>query len=419
MRRDFVLPALLLAAAAGGCSSSNDTPGADAAPPDAPAGKACTTTLSHGADDQTAFQTALIGAHSGDLICIAAGTFTFTDELSLSVSGVTLRGASTTTILDFSTQANGGNALKVTGGDFIVEHLTVKDPKGDGIRTEGVTNVAFRDIRVYWSAGPQAGNGAYGVYPVSTTNVLIDGIEVSGAADAAIYVGQSHNILVKNSTAFDSVAGIEIENSSDAEVVNNTSHDNVAGILVFNLPQLPTKTGARAKVHGNMIMNNNRTNFAASGSVVSNVPKGTGVLILAADSTEVHNNTISGNNSVASLVVSCDALAVVAPGVLACDDPGYDHNPDGVYFHDNTYTNNGTAPDTLYTDPPLSLVAPVPTYFFANLPPVTPTTDNKLCITETTGVTFLNFLDANDNLAMHNCTHATLPAITPTWGVSP
>src|SRR5262249_30039457 len=158
---------------------------------------------------------------------------------SLSVAGVTLRGASRdTTILDFSTQANGGNALRVTGGDFIVEHLTVKDPAGDGIRTEGVTNVTFRDIKVYWSGGPMAGNGAYGVYPVMPTNVHIDNVEVSGAADAAIYVGQSSHILVENSLAHDSVAGIEIENSSDAEVKNNMSHDNVAGILVFNLPQL-------------------------------------------------------------------------------------------------------------------------------------------------------------------------------------
>ncbi len=412
MRRDFVLPALLLAASAGGCSS---TTAADAAPP----GKACTTTLTHGSDDQTVVDTALIGAHSGDLICFSAGTFTFTDELSLSVSGVTLRGAGkATTILDFSTQATGGNALKVTGGDFIVEHLTVKDPKGDGIRTEGVTNVAFRDIRVYWSAGPQSGNGAYGVYPVLTTNVLIDGIEVSGAADAAIYVGQSQNILVKNSTAFDSVAGIEIENSSDAEVVNNTSHDNVAGILVFNLPQLPTKTGARTKVHANTIMNNNRTTFAASGSVVSNVPRGTAILILAADNTEVHNNTIGGNDSVASLIVSCDALAVVAPGVLNCADTGYDHFPDGVYFHDNTYTNNGTMPDAFYTDPPLSMSAPVPTYFFANLSAPPATADTKLCITDTS-VTFTNFVEPSDTLAAHNCTHASLPSITPTWGASP
>src|SRR5215510_13393623 len=166
MRRDFLLPALLVSAL-GGCSSSSSTPAVDAAPPDAPR-KACTTTLNHGSDDQTAVQAALIGAHSGDLICFAAGTFKFTDELSLSVSGVTLRGmGKATTILDFSTQA--------TGGNFIVEHLTVKDPKGDGIRTEGVTNVTFRDVRVYWSGGPNAGNGAYGVYPVMTTNVHVDG----------------------------------------------------------------------------------------------------------------------------------------------------------------------------------------------------------------------------------------------------
>ena len=204
MRRHFILPALLLFAA---CSSDDNNP----VTPDAPTGpKACTVTLSHGADDQTAVQNALIGAHTGDLICFSAGTFSFTDELSLSVAGVTLRGATRdTTIFDFSGQATGGNALKVTAGDFIVEKLTIKDPKGDGIRTEGVTNVTFRDVKVYWTASRSPSNGAYGVYPVLTTNVLIENIEISGASDAAIYVGQSQNIMVRNSLAHDSVAGIE------------------------------------------------------------------------------------------------------------------------------------------------------------------------------------------------------------------
>ena len=50
-------------------------------------------------------------------------------------------------------------------------------------------------------------------YPVASEDVLIDGCVAIGASDAGIYVGQSQNIIVKNSRAEFNVAGIEIENS--------------------------------------------------------------------------------------------------------------------------------------------------------------------------------------------------------------
>lgn len=74
-----------------------------------------------------------------------------------------------------------------------------------------------------WTNGPDANNGAYGVYPVSSKNVLIEGVTVRGAADAGIYVGQSEDIVVRNSLAEYNVAGIEIENSFRADVYGNTA----------------------------------------------------------------------------------------------------------------------------------------------------------------------------------------------------
>ena len=59
-------------------------------------------------------------------------------------------------------------------------------------------------------------NGAYGIYPVESKDVLIDSVLVRGASDAGIYVGQSRNIIVRHSTAVENVAGIEIENSFEA-----------------------------------------------------------------------------------------------------------------------------------------------------------------------------------------------------------
>ena len=56
-------------------------------------------------------------------------------------------------------------------------------------------------LRTEWTGGPKETNGAYGFYPVESKDVLIDGCVAIGASDAGIYVGQSQNIIVKNSIA--------------------------------------------------------------------------------------------------------------------------------------------------------------------------------------------------------------------------
>ncbi len=100
----------------------------------------------------------------------------------------------------------------------------------------GSDQISFVNLRVEWTGGPNPKNGAYGVYPVSSTNVLIDRVTVKGASDAGIYVGQSKNIIVRNSRAEFNVAGIEIENSMNADVFDNVSTHNAGGILIFDLP---------------------------------------------------------------------------------------------------------------------------------------------------------------------------------------
>ena len=121
----------------------------------------------------------------------------------------------------------------------------MEDPKGDGIKSKGSDVITFKDLKVVWTGGPLTTNGAYGVYPVESKNVLIDGVTVSGASDAGIYVGQSDNIIVRNSRAEYNVAGIEIENSTNADVHDNVATHNAGGILVFDLPDLPKIGGIR------------------------------------------------------------------------------------------------------------------------------------------------------------------------------
>ena len=275
-------------------------------------------------------------------ICVAEGSIAVNRELSLDVDGVTLAGAGTDptlSVLDFATQTTGANGLSITSDGVVLRDLTVRDTQGDGIRAQGVLGITFQNVRVEWTADASVDNGAYGLYPVESEGVRIEGCVVKGARDAGIYVGQSQTILVKGSEAYGNVAGIEIENSTDAEVVGNHAHDNTAGILVFNLPGLPKQGGARCKVHDNLVENNNGANFA-SGGVVAGVPSGLGVMLLATDDNEVHTNTITGNDTAGIAIISHASLFVGS-----YTDTVFDAVPAGNWVHDNIFSANGTLPD--------------------------------------------------------------------------
>jgi parallel beta-helix repeat protein len=293
--------------------------------------------------DQKAVQTALIEAKDGDVICFAEGTFKFNGELELDVNNVTLQGAGQDkTLWDFSAHNLGGNGLLIKSNGVVVEELAVLNTPVDGIRADSVEGITFRKMSVIWDAKASDKNGAYGLYPVGSKDVLIEGCTVKGARDAGVYVGQSTSIVVKDNDVYGCVAGIEIENSTDAEVMNNHAHDNTAGILAFNLPGLPVQDGKRVKIHDNLVENNNEPNFGVEGTVVAKVPFGIGIMLLATDDNEVHNNQIKSNDSVGILTVSYLEFLFGAP-----NDAKYNSFPEGNFIHDNTFDGNGTKPSPL------------------------------------------------------------------------
>ena len=250
-------------------------------------------------------QEALILAEPGDIIRLSAGIFTLEDSLSLDVPGVQIEGEGMgQTILDFSNQLSGAQGLSVTSDNVTLQDFAIQNAKGDAIKVKGVTNIKFLRVKTEWTNGPSSENGAYGLYPVESKNVLIDGCVAIGASDAGIYVGQSQNIIVRNSRAEFNVAGIEIENSYFADVYNNTATNNTGGILVFDLPGLPQQGGHHVRVFNNRSVGNNTDNFAPEGNIVGEVPRGTGIIIQANSDVEIFNNEIGENDTVNIAVVT-------------------------------------------------------------------------------------------------------------------
>ena len=152
----------------------------------------------------------MIQAQPGDVITFGPGTYDFTRTLSLDVAGVTIRGAGMErTVLRFANQTtgSGGEGVLITKGGFTIEDLAIEDPRGDALKVSGADGVTIRRVRVEWTRGPSSENGAYGLYPVESRNVLIENCVAIGASDAGIYVGQCEHVIVRHNVASQNVAG--------------------------------------------------------------------------------------------------------------------------------------------------------------------------------------------------------------------
>ena len=360
---------------------------------------AATHTVAAGEGAQERLQEALILAAPGDEVVLGEGRFVLTDGLSLDVAGVTVRGAGMDeTVLDFTGQQGSGEGLLVTSDNVTLRDFAMENPKGDGVKSKGADNIVYHRVRVTWTKGPDASNGAYAIYPVESTGVLIDGVQVSGASDAGIYVGQSKAITVRNSIAEANVAGIEIENSRDALVENNVATRNTGGILVFDLPNLPVMGGGNVVVRNNLVVANDTPNFAPPGNIVASVRRGTGVLVMANDRVLVENNVFENNPTAHVMVIAYNQ---------PFEDERYNPNARNVVVGGNVFGRGGDDPQI---DGKEQLLAA----FGGALPPVlwdgVEEEGNGLRVAEGVSGWSLNLTDAGQQIASAQPGPLTAPA---------
>ncbi|HET8704865.1 MAG TPA: parallel beta-helix domain-containing protein, partial [Pseudomonadales bacterium] len=154
--------------------------------------------LAAGPDLQYRLQTQLITAQPDTIIELPEGKFEFTDELISRQKFITLRGQGMyTTVLNFKNQSSGAQGLLATGDGFTLQDVGIEDAAGDGFKAEGVNGLTIRGVRVEWTRGPSRYNGSYGLYPVRSSNILMEDNIVKGSSDAGLYVGQSSHVIVR------------------------------------------------------------------------------------------------------------------------------------------------------------------------------------------------------------------------------
>jgi parallel beta-helix repeat protein len=354
-----------------------------------PGGGGIVWTIADGPNECSDALVAFFAANAGDVIEFGTGAFQCTTTFVMAhKEGITIRGQGIAeTILDFhGSFAPEGISLSHMDG-ITIEDLTIIDTPGFSLKISDSDHVVLRNLRTMWSSADStpgdgdddrggmdptipstldvtcihaplaestgtyvdrdgltrnyvtdSGNGGYAIYPVLSNNVLIDNAIALGASDAGIYVGQSNDVIVKNSEALFNVAGYEIENTDRADMFDNVAHCNTGGFLIFDLPGL-NQYGDETRAFDNYSGYNNTPNFAPGG-IVSAVPHGVGFLQLGYDQTEIFGNVIEFNHTVGLVYVS----HVLLDGNTNNPDKRMDLYPEGMHVHDNTFTTNGTLP---------------------------------------------------------------------------
>jgi parallel beta-helix repeat protein len=337
------LPALAAAALISACGGGSDGSSTPAVP-------GTVVTAAQMTDDQ--LNTILFKAKPGDTITLPAGKYTLNGPLMLNIDNVTIEGAGNgndptlDTILSFKGAATRDGVQVADVRGVTLRKFAVEDAAGNGIFVNKSTDVVMDTLRTEWTTDPvNTSEMAYGLYPVSSDNVLVINSKAIGTRDAGVYVGQSTNITVRNNEAYYNVAGIEIENSHNAVVEDNDVHDNTGGILVFALPgtyRFGDNNGTL--VRNNKVHDNNQPVAATATGFVRAVPPGTGIMVLAAQNTEVTGNTIANHATSGVLLVSFQSTGIAFPS-------SYDPYLRAAYVHANSITGFGATPGGAFADP--------------------------------------------------------------------
>jgi parallel beta-helix repeat protein len=228
----------------------------------------------------------------------------------------------------------GVSAARIHG--FALSGFTVRGFAEDGVHLACVDDFTLKTNVVH-------GNGVYGFFPVvSRRGRISENVVFDTASDAGIYVGQSDDVLIEANDVHDNLLGIEVENSRDCSVVANHVHGNTLGIVVDLMPFLEIGTQQDTLVSLNSVHDNNRPNTAEPDDALAALPSGIGILLVAADTTRVTRNAVTGNQYLGIGVVSfCLEASLLG---LPCDGLDIEPQPDGNRIFGNLVQGNGAVP---------------------------------------------------------------------------
>jgi len=232
-------------------------------------------------------------------------------------------------------------------------------PKVEGVQIVGFTIEGFSNNGIWLEHvddfvienNETINNLENGIWPTLSANGLVKRNLSYGSLDAALWVEGSENVRVIENEVHSSPTGLEITISNNIHVEGNKVHNNTVGVGLYHpegagLPPLePIERNYGWTIVNNHIYDNNFENPGPPGGLVSELPRGGGILLLGVDRVEVRGNRIENNNFFGLAFI--DYCVAVDGSDFACSrrPPNIrDTAPEDNRIIGNIFVNNGGSP---------------------------------------------------------------------------
>jgi hypothetical protein len=264
--------------------------------------------------DYPTVEAAVAAAAKGDVILLAAGTYDGGITVPEDRPGITIRGINRNTVI-FDGDGVRSNAIEVEADEVTLENLTAHDFVENGFYWDGVVGFAGRYLTV-WNVG------LYGVYAILSRSGIIEQSYVTGAADAAFYIGECQpcDTILRSVTARLSAVGYSGTDAGGNLTVEDSLFElNDVGILPNSYDvglEPPPQRGATFR----------RNTVRGSGTAATPraTPlggfRGIGIGIIGGVGNVVENNDVTGSSRYGIVIVPAidrDATWVPADNRIA------------------------------------------------------------------------------------------------------
>jgi hypothetical protein len=281
---------------------------------------------------------AIARARPGDAIVLSPGTYPGGYVVPEEKTDITIRGADRNTVV-----LDGGHRRK--NGILV---------RAEGVSILNMSAHSFRRNAFYWIAADRFRGSyltawnveGYGIYVEDSEHGVLDHDYVSGAADAAYYVGECKpcDATISRVVATLSAVGYSGTNATGVVIRDSVFDRNGAGLVPNSYANEALPPQAHTTIVRNRVMNSGRARVPIRTALAGFV--GIGIAIAGGNENAIRENRVTGSERYGVAIFPTARFVSFAPNA---PEPGPPWRPRGNRVTRNVVTGSGTADLALAT----------------------------------------------------------------------